>query len=151
VYVIDRAKKTDIVRQWSLPDRVFFACGACQVLAHVGEAVLRDDGFRAYWLRPAAGYRGNHIILSDGRQAFDYHGWTRLDRLLDHAHRKANRWWPGWSCQMLPIAAEVLISEPKSKAIGLHLREPGQFLHNALPRARTFLAAHPRPLRDAAP
>ena len=151
MYVIDRAKKGDLWRHWSLPDRVFFACGACQVLAYVAEESFRDAGFQPYWLRPAIGYRGNHIILSDGRYAFDYHGWTRLDRLLDHAFRKANRWWPGWSCEVLPIAPDVLISEPNSKAIGLHLREPGQFLHNALPRARKFLAARPPPheLRQA--
>jgi hypothetical protein len=26
--------KQDPVRRWSLPDRVFFACGACHILAY---------------------------------------------------------------------------------------------------------------------
>jgi hypothetical protein len=145
MYVIDRAKKGDAARQWALPDRVFFACGACQVLAYVAEESFRQAGFRTYWLRPAANFRGNHIILSDGRYAFDYHGWSKLGHLLEHAVRKANRWWPGWSCEMLPVAPDILISEAKSKAMGLQMREPGQFLHDALPRARAFLAARPPP------
>jgi hypothetical protein len=151
MYVVDRAKKTDIARQWALPDRVFFAAGACQVLAYVAEQRYRDAGFRAYWLRPAAGFRGNHIIVSDGRHAFDYHGWSNLGRLLDHARRKANRWWPGWSCELIPIEPEVLVSEPRSIAIGLRLREPGQFLHDALPRARAFLAVRQPPAKVMAP
>jgi hypothetical protein len=145
MYVIAREKKFDPALQWSLPDRVFFACGACQVLAFVAMRSYRGVGFQSYWLRPAEGYRGNHVIVSDGEWAFDYHGWSRVRRLLDHTARKAGRWWPGWSCTMIRVEAEVLVSEPRSKAMGLHLREPGQFLFDALPRASAFLALRPPP------
>ena len=146
MYVIDPTIKRDPVRQWALPDRVFFACGACQVLAYAAVQVYGQAGLRARWIRPGPGFRGNHIIVSDGEAAFDYHGWSKLPRLLDHIERKANRWWPGWSFELLDISPEVLISEEKSKAIGCHMREPGQFLHNALPRAEAFLASKPAPL-----
>jgi hypothetical protein len=40
----------------------------------------------------------------------------------------------------VPLPRDVLVSEVKSRAVdGLWLREPGQFLHDALPRARHFL------------
>jgi hypothetical protein len=66
--------------------------------------------------------------------------------LLAHERCKANRWWPGWSCQLVPLPAEVLVSEAKSRTYdGLWLREPKQFLHDALPRARAFLDRFPGP------
>ena len=145
MYVIDRAKKIDVVVQWALPDRIFFACGACQVLAYAAVQAYGEAGFRSYWIRPAPGFRGNHIVASDGVAAFDYHGWSSLARLLDHTEAKARRRWPGWSFDLVDIAPEVLISEDLSRAAGCHMREPGQFLHDALPRAAAFLAARPPP------
>jgi hypothetical protein len=145
VYVIDRAVKADPQRQWALPDRVFFAAGACQVLAYAAVRAYGDVGFAAYWIRPAAGFRGNHIVVTDGRLAFDYHGWSQLERLTAHMHHKANRWWPGWSCELIPMEPEALISEARSKAAGIHMREPGQFLHDAMPRAVAFLRSRPPP------
>lgn len=139
MYVIEPGIKADPVKQWALPDRVFFACGACQVLTHV--AVKHLAGFRPVWIRPAPGFRGNHIIATDGASAFDYHGWSTLERLMEHTRRKAARWWPGWDCEALEFPVEALTSEEKSKALGLHLREPRQFLHDAEPRAEAFFAA----------
>jgi hypothetical protein len=40
-----------------------------------------------------------------------------------------------------------LISEAKSRAFGLWLAEPGQFLHDPLPRARRYLDRFPAPDR----
>ena len=145
MYVIDPATKLDAARHWALPDRVFFACGACQVLAHAAVRAYEPAGFRAVWIAPATGFRGNHIVATDGAWAFDYHGWSKLDGLLAHMRRKASRWWPGWSCELRPFETAALISELRSKALGLHLREPGQFLHDATPRAEAFLAARPPP------
>ena len=146
MYVIDPAIKRDPVRRWNLPDRVFFACGACQVLAHVALEAHAADGFRPKWLRPAAGFRGNHIVITDGERAFDYHGWTRLDALVDHIRRKALRWWPGWSAEVLDFPVEALVSATKSEAAGLRMLQPDEFLHDPRPRARAFLAARPMPV-----
>jgi hypothetical protein len=47
---------------------------------------------------------------------------------------------PGWEAAPARLPPEVLISEEKSRRIaGLWLREPGQFLHDALLRARRYL------------
>jgi hypothetical protein len=145
MYVIDPAIKADPARQWGLPDRVFFAAGACQVLAYAALKRYGPLGFKSYWIRPAPDYRGNHIVIHDGESAFDYHGWSQLSGLLDHMARKARRWWPGWTCELIEIAPEALISEQKSAALGCRMREPDQFLNDAMPRAEAFVAVRPRP------
>ncbi|MGZ5792896.1 MAG: hypothetical protein ACXWI7_11805, partial [Croceibacterium sp.] len=69
-----------------------------------------------------------------------YHGFSDWRTLLDHMHRKAVRWWPGWEADLIELSADALISEAKSRTYdGLWLRQPDQFLHDALPRAKRFL------------
>ena len=148
MYVISSEKKRDPVRRWHLPDRAFFAAGACHILAFAFLERYPDHGYRPVWIRPAPGHTGNHIVVARGDDVFDYHGHCRLSRLLDHMRRKANRWWPGWSCDLLELPQEVLVSEAKSRRIpGLWLREPTQYLHDALPRAHAFLTQFSAPER----
>jgi len=133
--------KSDPVKRWNLSERVFFACGACHILAYAFLDSYPDRGFGAVWIRPAEGFTGNHVFVTDGTLAFDVHGYSRQERLVAHHFAKGRRWWPGWDGTLVPLPQEVLISEAKSKSYdGLWLREPGQFLHDAMPRARKFLA-----------
>ena len=138
--------KSDPEMRWGLPDRVFFACGACHVLAY---AFLERHGspeMKAVWLKPNPGFSGSHIFVATDTWAFDYHGYSERRRLLDHARDRARRWWPGWEATLIELPADVLISERMSRNYdGLWLREPGQFLHDALPRARAYLDRFPPP------
>jgi hypothetical protein len=132
--------KIDPVRQWHRPDRHFFANGACQVLAFTFLERYPDLGFHARWIKPAVGFTGNHIYVTDGINAFDYHGLTTEARLLAFGFERGQRFFPGWDATLVDLPTEVLVSEQRSRRIeGLWLREPGQFLHDALPRARSFL------------
>ena len=132
--------KRDPVRRWHRPDRHFFANGACQVLAYAFLETYPDLEFGARWIKPAPGFSGNHIYVTDGVMAFDYHGLTTEERLLSLTFRRARRFFPGWDAALIDLPADVLVSETKSREYdGLWLREPGQFLHNAMPRARAFL------------
>jgi hypothetical protein len=132
--------KTDPVRRWHRPDRHFFANGACQVLAYAFLERYPDLQFSARWIKPAAGFSGNHIYVTDGINAFDYHGLASEQRLLALSFRRGRRFFPGWDAALVDLPADVLISEQRSRQIeGLWLREPQQFLHDALPRARSFL------------
>lgn len=137
-------QKSNPAMRWALPDRVFFACGACHILAH---AFLERYGDRGVvWLKPAAGFSGNHVFIDGGTWVFDYHGYSDRERFLTHTYGKARRWWPGWHATLIELPLDVLISETKSRSYdGLWLREPHQFLHDALPRARTFLDRFPSP------
>ncbi len=132
--------KNDPVQRWHRPDRHFFANGACHVLAFAFLERYPDMGFRARWLKPAAGFTGNHIYVTDGTNAFDYHGLTMEQRLLAFIFKRAQRFFPGWDATLVDVPAPALICESQSMQIeGLHLREPNQFLHDALPRARHYL------------
>ena len=132
--------KQDPVRRWHRPDRHFFANGACQVLAHVFLERYSDIGFHARWIKPAAGFSGNHIYVTDGINAFDYHGLTTEQRLLAFAFRRGMRFFPGWDATLVDLPMDVLTSNERSRQIeGLWLRQPDQFLHDALPRAQAFL------------
>ena len=131
---------------WALPERVFFACGACHILAYAFIKAYPDSGFTPVWIRPAKGYTGNHILVVRDQLAFDYHGYSRWPTLLAHMKRKANRWWPGWDADLIRLPEEVLVSELKSRTYeGLWLREPRQFLFDAMPRAQRYLWRFPAP------
>jgi hypothetical protein len=126
--------------QWALPDRIFFACGACHILAYAFLERFPGCGFRPIWMKPGPGFTGNHVVATDGDMAFDFHGYSRWNKLLSHARRKNDRRMPGWNCMLIELPPDVLISEAKSKTYdGLWLRGPEQYLHDALPRARSFL------------
>jgi hypothetical protein len=146
MFVLKPGIKADQILRWALPERVFFACGACHILAYSFMKRWPDAGYSATWIKPAAGFTGNHIFVSRGNCAFDYHGHSDRSALLSHTWRKARRWWPGWDAELIPLPPEVLVSDVLSKSYpGLWLREPGQFLYDALPRANAFLEGFPSP------
>ncbi len=69
--------KHNAEQRWALPDRVFFAYGACHILAY---AFLERYGFergQPLWLKPAPGFTGNHIFIAMDEWVFDYHGISR--------------------------------------------------------------------------
>jgi hypothetical protein len=138
--------KRDLVKQWGLPERVFFAAGACHILAAAFLREYPNAGFQPIWIRPAAGHTGNHVVAVRGGLAFDYHGYSDWPRLVAHYRRRASQWSPGLSGTLVPLAPDALTSEARSRAYdGLHLREPGQFLYDAMPRAHAYLRRFPPP------
>ena len=140
MYRIEGIRKLDPHLRWSLPDRVFFACGACHILAYALLDKCRDPSLRAVWLKPDAGFTGNHIYVASNDWVFDYHGYSEPGRYLSHTWRKARRWCPGWNASQGELPQDVLISEARSRTYdGLWLQEPRQFLHDALPRAYAYL------------
>lgn len=137
--------KQDPEKRWNLPDEVFFAAGACQVLAYAFLKEYPELEFKPLWIKPIEGYRGNHIIVTDGKVIFDYSGYHKYDdyfrslekEMLSRAAEDTN--FEGWDYTLEEFPIEFLISEKESKAHGLWLRQPNQFLHNAMPRARAYL------------
>ena len=74
----------DPVKRWALPDRVFFACGACHILAH---AFLEEHGrpeHEVVWIKPSTHRIGNHIVVATADWVFDFHGYSRRDSFLKH-------------------------------------------------------------------
>ncbi|MCH9672186.1 MAG: hypothetical protein K0U93_12125 [Gammaproteobacteria bacterium] len=142
--------KADPVARWALPDRVFFACGACHILTYAFLKRYPSAGFNPLWIRPKGRFAGNHIIAVRGEMAFDYHGFTVLPTLLNHTVGRARQRWSGWDADLVALPIDVLVSESLSKTYpGLWLREPGQFLFDALARANKFLMRYPPPSAES--
>ena len=85
------------------PDRRFFACGACHILAHAYLERFPDGRFRPFWIRPRPGFTGNHVFVSDGETVFDYHGYSAARAFLPHYARRAGRYYPGWDAEVVPL------------------------------------------------
>ena len=137
--------KRDPVKQWALPDRVFFAAGACHILAYAFLDANPSAGFTAHWIRPAAGHTGNHIVALREDVVFDYHGYACWPAYWRHTSRRADQLWPGWSATLVPICREALISNVSARGYdGLHMKEPKDYLFDPLPRARRYLERFPR-------
>lgn len=49
MYVVADGVKLEPVRRWSSPDRVFFACGACHILAFAFLKAYPQSGFAPLW------------------------------------------------------------------------------------------------------
>jgi hypothetical protein len=138
--------KRDPIKQWALPDRVFFAAGACHMLAYAFLDLYPASAFEPIWIRPASGHTGNHIVLVRNELVFDYHGFSVWSRYWAHTTRRANQSWPGWSADIVSIRQEALVSRRLARTYeGLWMKEPQEFLGDPLTRARRYLQRSPAP------
>ncbi len=133
MYVMKPGMKRDQQKRWALPDRIFFGHGACHILAGVYLREAPLAGFHAERVIPAAGLPGNHIYVTDGQIAFDYHGYSRRVDLLDHHSRCWSRQHQGWTCRIELVDFGLLdtVQLNQRKMLG-----PDQFYEDPTPRAR---------------
>jgi hypothetical protein len=144
IFRSENAKK-DLVGSWNRPDRPFFAAGACHVLAAVFLETYPEAGYYSLFIRPEAGYRGSHVVVSNGGMIFDYHGYTEYNAYLTHYISKIRRFFPQWRG-----AIQRLEESPIEKLFCRkhRCRMPEQYLHDPRPRALSYLQRfdHPNPL-----
>jgi hypothetical protein len=98
-----RHARSDTAMAPTRPAILLFANGACQVLAYAFFERYPNLGFRARWIKPASGFTGNHIFVSDGTTTFDYHGFTTEPRPLALVFRRGRRFYPGWDARLQRI------------------------------------------------
>ena len=137
MYRLKPGIKQDHERRWALPDRIFFGHGACHILAGVYLADAPLSGFHAERIIPRGDVPGGHMYVTDGVIAFDYHGYSLRGRLLHHHRRSWSADYPWWDCDIERVDFPIL------GASALNARKmlgPDQYLHDAIPRARAFLA-----------
>src|SRR5689334_8752885 len=58
--------KSDLAKRGALPDRVFFACGGCHILAFAFLERYVGPEMKAMWIKPASGMAGNHVFVAFG-------------------------------------------------------------------------------------
>jgi len=137
MYILKPNIKNDPEKRWALPDRIFFGNGACHILA----GVYLDDpplsGFYAEKITPIEGFSGNHIFLTDRKIAFDYHGYSVRDRLVEHHRKGWSKMYPGWGCEIESVEFDLLSTAELNRR---KMRGPDQYLYDPTPRARNFLA-----------
>ena len=132
--------KTNPYKRWYQPDRRFFACGACQILAHAFLKIYPESQYHAVWVKPAEGFRGSHVFVTDNMYTFDYHGYSTLEKLKQHNQKRNQMYYPGWTCEFVDLDVNLNSREPNS--IGMNTRMSSEYLHDALPRAREFVLMH---------
>jgi hypothetical protein len=137
MYRLKPCIKENPQRRWQLPDRIFFGHGACHILAGVYLETAPLTGFYAERIVPNEGYAGNHIFVTDGVIAFDFHGYScRRNLLLHHASGWSRVSGPGWHCRLEKVGFDLL------QPLDLNARKmlgPHQYLKDPRPRARSFL------------
>ena len=133
--------KSNLKKRCALPDRVFFACGACHILAHVFLEKYALSDVKIIWIKPNLNHTGNHIFVSFRDIVFDFHGYSDKKTYLSHYWKRAKQLYPDWNASLVEIMPESLIVEGPSKRYeGLYLRAPHQFFCNPIPRAENYLA-----------
>lgn len=130
--------KADPVRRWALPDRVFFGYGACHILAGVFLAEEPVPGFFAERIIPGDGFAGNHIFVTNGRIAFDHHGYSnRMRLLLHHTAGWSGHYPEGWNCTLERVGFDLLdTAELNSR----QMLGPDQYNGDPVSRSRSFIA-----------
>lgn len=131
-----QAERVDQLLSWKRSDQAFFAAGACHVLAWVAVDRYASAGFGIVGLRQLGEPYVSHVIISNGRWAFDHDGWTPLPELLRATAEYEPD--PGW--ELLPITSTLRHFCAAHKS-----RMPAQYAHDPLPRARRYLRQRPRP------
>jgi len=137
MYKMKPGVKKDPVRRWALPDRVFFGNGACHILAGVFLTVESDLNFFAERIIPGDGFAGNHIYVTNGTIAFDFHGYSSRLRLLQH-HTSAwsGQYSGGWNCILERVEFDLLSTAElnRRKMLG-----PDQYGEDPVSRAQVFI------------
>ena len=136
MYHLKPGIKKDPHRHWALPDRIFFGYGACHILAGVFLEMEPLPSFYAERIVPADGFYGNHVYVTDGTIAFDYHGYSLRERLLKHHWRGWSSDYPGWSAHVERVDFALLDTAALNAR---KMRGPDQYLSDPVPRARAFV------------
>lgn len=136
MYWLKPGIKRDPVKRWNLPDRIFFGNGACHILAGEYLELSPRPGFHAEWIVPIKGFYGNHIYVTDGTIAFDFHSYTLRDNLLAHHRKGWSARYPGWDAEIQTVDFPLL------KTAALNQRKmlgPDQYLNDPIARAKRFI------------
>lgn len=130
--------KDDPAGRWQQSDRIFFGFGACHILAGVFLLDRLDSGVWGEWIVPIHGLPGNHMYVTDGTLAFDYHGYTQRTRLLQHYWKGQTSRNHNWEARIVTIDFPLLDTLELNKR---QHRGPDQYCGDPITRARRFIAS----------
>lgn len=137
MYQLKPGIKSNPQRRWNLPDRIFFGHGACHILAGVFLEIMHLPDFYGEQIIPGEGFSGNHIYVTNGSIAFDYHGYSARERLIDHHMRGWSDRYHGWNAQIYQVDFPLLDTAALNAR---KMRGPDQYLHDPVERAKRFIS-----------
>ncbi|MBX2869557.1 MAG: hypothetical protein KTR18_12820 [Acidiferrobacterales bacterium] len=136
MYVLKPGIKKHPDLRWALPDRIFYGHGACHILAGVFLQRYPESRYWAIWIKPRENYHGNHIFVTNGKIAFDYHGYSVLERLLIHHKKCWSSRFTGWSADIMRVDFPLLdTAELNSR----NMRGPNQYFGDVIDRTNRYL------------
>lgn len=125
-------------KRWNQSDRIFFGFGACHILAGVFLEDAPVAGFHGEWIVPTDEFGGNHMYVTNGRIAFDFHGYFPRKKLLARYWRGHQNRYAGWDAKVVKIDFSLLDTAELNRR--KHLG-PDQYFGDPIPRAKQFIAA----------
>ena len=75
-YMRTPEESCDVFLSWQREDMVFFAAGACHILAHMFLLHNPNEDFDLIYTKPVNKQPGNHMYVSGGTWAFDFNRWS---------------------------------------------------------------------------
>ncbi|MDB6168832.1 MAG: hypothetical protein JWM88_1696 [Verrucomicrobia bacterium] len=134
-------QKADLEWTWERCDEDFFAAGACHILAGTFLEMHPAAGHHALMLQPAEGFRGGHVVATDGTTVFDCRGWSPLAVFLHRYTEGCRAIYPGWNCTLVKVAAPLSWAFARET----NCRHASQFFRDPIPRAQAFIRGFPPP------
>lgn len=122
----------DPVLAWQRSDRLFFAAGACHILAC--QFTRRHPGFVVVQIRPLAGHGGSHLFATDGTRAFDFNGWSGESDLIRCNVDASRLESPGWDYELVKAEGDF-----DRFCRSIRHRTPAQYPGDVLARADRFI------------
>ena len=93
-------------------------------------------GWSAIWVKPWEGFRGSHVFATNGKIAFDYHGYTVHDRLLKHHEKTHTSLYAGWRADIIHVDFSLLDTKELNSR---NMRGPDQYTGDAIERTNCYL------------
>lgn len=82
VIIRTEAERNDQRVSWERPDEIFFAAGACHILAGTALAAYNLPGFKPLMIQPHPGFFGTHVVVANADWIFDWRGWNSAGAFL---------------------------------------------------------------------
>lgn len=122
------AEKNNQLLSWQRPDKVFFAAGACHILAYAYLELFPDPSFELILLTANEG-KNTHIYIRKHNKSFDFNGWNN-QRALIAVNNEA------LGCAYSQI---IITMDLKSFCKQYNHRLPEQFAFDPRPRANFII------------
>ena len=102
-YMRTPEESRDVLLSWLREYMVFFAAGACHILAHMFLLHNLNEDFDLIYAKPVNKQPGNHMYVSGRTWAFDFNRWSLEKDLLKVNETFAKDRYPKWNYERIVI------------------------------------------------